>query len=143
MAIDLAALQTELNTDPQTLGYAAPPTPLYDEATAIADAALINNENIASVKASLSGAEVFEATDATEFDALTDAQRSEWLSLCAIDSMNPANGTPAAAAATRIFGGGSATLTALQSLRAENISRAQQLFGVAVQVGDIQAARQL
>lgn len=141
--IDLNALQTELTTDPQGLGYTVSPSPPDLESAALADTALLNAKNIASVKAEISGSEVFKATNSAEFDNLTDAQRSEWLALCAIDSLDPANGTPAAATATRIFGGGSVTITNLQSLRNENISRAQQLFGQDVVPGDVQKARLL
>lgn len=77
------------------------------------------------VKSSLSGSDVFSATVASEFDALTDAQRSEWLSLCSIENLNPADNTPARDTTVRIFGGGSATVTALQALRTESVSPAQ------------------
>nr|NIR92464.1 hypothetical protein [Gammaproteobacteria bacterium]NIW96976.1 hypothetical protein [Phycisphaerae bacterium] len=82
-------------------------------------------------------------TDAVEFDNLTDTQRSEWLSLCAVDQMDPANGTAAANTATRIFGGGSTTIDNLQNLRTKTISRAEELGLGPVNIGDVQNARVL
>lgn len=110
----LVALKTFLDANAAT--YAA-----LDDQTA---AQTMNALTETRVKASLSGSDVFSVTSATEFDAKTDAQRSEWLSLCAIESLNPANGTPAAQAAIRIFGGGSQTVSALQALRTEPVSPA-------------------
>ena len=95
---------------------------------ALSDEQVADTMNAATetrVKASLSGSEVFSSTVASEFDALTDAQRSEWLSLCAIETLNPADGTPARDTAVRIFGGGSGTIAALQTLRTESVSPAQ------------------
>ena len=95
------------------------------------------------VKSSVTGAEAFQVTNAGEFDLLTDAARSEWLSLCAIDSVDPANGTPAASTAIRLFGGGSATVVALNAFRTDNVSRSVELGFGPVIIGDIQNARAL
>jgi hypothetical protein len=128
-------IKAELDTDTLVRGYAG----MTDEEV-VTD---INTVYRTRVKSSVSGADAFQVTDATEFDTLTDAERSEWLSLCAIDTVDPANGTPAAAMATRIFGGGSTTLANLVAFRTENISRAVELgFGTIV-IGDIQNARAL
>ena len=143
MTVDFAALQTELTTDPEILGYVVAPSPPDNEADAYTDADLLNSLATGRdrIKAQVSGADAFSVTDPTEFDALTGAERTEWLALCAIDSVNPANGTPAEAMATRIFGGGSVTLVNLNAFRTETISRAVELFGTNVVPGDVQAAR--
>jgi len=92
-----------------------------------AAAELLNTPSVTKIKPSISGSDVFSATNAGEFDALTATLRSEWLSLCSIDSINPGNGLPAAQAAIRIFGAGSATLAALQVLRSELVSPAANI----------------
>lgn len=143
MAIDLNALKTELETDPLTLGYTVSPTPPDNEADAYTDADILNSLTTGRTRqrTSIPGSEAFKATVDTEYDALTIDQRQEWLGICAIDELEPANGKPAASTVIRLFGGGSGTTTALQALRTETISRAQELFGTDVVPGDIQAAR--
>jgi hypothetical protein len=137
--MDYQALRNELDTDALAFGYSG-----MTDAQVVSAINSVNSPYGQTVtKSSLTGAEVFKATDSTEFDALTDAQRSEWLSLCAIQDLDPNNGTPAAATATRIFGGGSTTLASLQSLRDEVVSRAVQIGLGSVHVGDVQNARAL
>ena len=128
-------IKVELDTDSLVRGYAG----MTDE-QATAD---LNTVYRTKVKPSVSGADAFQVTDSGEFDALTDAARSEWLSLCAIDSVDPANGTPAAGTATRLFGGGSATVIALNAFRTDDVSRAVELGFGPVIIGDIQNARAL
>jgi hypothetical protein len=137
--MDYQAIKNELDTDPLTVGYSG----MTDAQVVVALNSTGSPYGRTVVKATLSGSEVFEATDSTEFDALTDAQRSEWLSLCAIDNLDPANGTPSAATASRIFGGGSTTLGSLQALRQEVVSRGTELGFGNVVIGDVQNARAL
>lgn len=111
---DLATLSALLLADVPTYGA------LSDQAAAD----VLNTLSEADVKPFISGGDMFSVTDAGEFDLLTDAERSEWLSLCAIDNVNPANGTPAAAVTIRIFGGGSVTTTSLIALRSITVSPA-------------------
>jgi len=135
--MDYVALRAELDDSgghPITGPYS------LDDATAVDE---LNAVNLTRTKSSVSGADAFQVTDSGEFDVLTDVARSEWLSLCAIDNVDPSNGTPAAATASRLFGGGSTTLANLIAFRTENISRAVELgFGVIV-IGDVQNARAL
>lgn len=137
--MDYQAIKSELDTDPLGVGYSG----MTDGQVVVALNSTSSPYGRTVVKASLNGASVFEATNSTEFDALTDAQRSEWLSLCAIESLDPANGTPAAATATRIFGGGSTTVANLQTLRSEVVGRGTELGFGNVNVGDVQNARAL
>ena len=80
------------------------------------------NETVSRNKTSLSGDELFNAADTTEQDALTDAQKSQWLSLCARSDLNPFGGANVALV-VQIFGGGSATVTTLNALRVEQVDR--------------------
>lgn len=131
--MDHVALQTELTVDPLTRGYAA----LSHE-----DAALdLNTVYRTRNRTSMTGSEIWENTDNTEFAALTDAKKSQWISFCGIASVDPFG--PASAFVIYIFGGGSATVTTLASARVETVSRAVELLGAEVLVGDIEYARSL
>jgi hypothetical protein len=44
------------------------------------------------IRSSMSGSEVAASIDATEYDALSSTDKGVILSLCAVDSMSPANG---------------------------------------------------
>jgi len=129
----IAAIKAELDADPLGRLYSG-----MDDPAVTAD---LNTVYRTRTKASVSGADAFQVTDPDEFDALLDPARSEWLSMCAIESLNPANGTPAAAIATRLFGGPSATVAALIAFREETVTRGVELgFGL-LSIGDIQNAR--
>jgi hypothetical protein len=80
------------------------------------------NESVNRNKTSLSGDELFNAADTGEQNALTDAQKSQWLALCGRDSIDPF-GAANVALVVQLFGGGSATVTALNVLRVESVTR--------------------
>jgi len=86
-------------------------------------AAQFNVENITPIKSSMSGDEVFAATDAVEFGGLVEHKQQLWMAFCGRDSINPA-GVSNVALVSWVFGGGSATLTALKEVRKEKISLA-------------------
>ena len=133
--MDYQALKTELlGTHPSTGAYDA------DDALA---AAQLNVPNIVRVKASMSGQELLESTDSTEFAGLSDAKKSQWLAFTSNSSINPEAGGVAQSIVVDIFGGGSATVTALASLREETVSRARDLGFGQVTPGDVEYARSL
>ena len=101
----------------------------------------INALDIASIKANLSGSEMWANTVAAEYGALTDAQKSQWLSFCAIESHDPEVGGLAQLFVVDIFGGGSTTVTNLGTARSETISRAAELGLGRVRAVDIEVAR--
>lgn len=76
-------------------------------------------------RTSLSGDEMFTATDTTEFQWLTDTKRNQWL------SFTSKSADPFAQAnidfVQYIFGAGSQTISNLSALRTYNISRAEEL----------------
>lgn len=140
----ITELRAELDADPATLGYAAIITAAAgDEALANVNlAAEINNTSLRTKnKASLTGSQVLEATDATEFAALADGAKSQWLALCGISSIDPFGA--AVSIVQNLFGGGSVTATNLQALRVDSISRAQELGFPTVLEGHIEMARAL
>jgi len=55
---------------------------------AIAD--LFNANQSATPRKLIDGSELFGYTDETEYIALTDSQKSQWLSLCSIDAITAA-----------------------------------------------------
>lgn len=112
---------------------------LNDQQAAVTLNALTENR----IKASLTGAEIYESTDGAEFSALQDAKKSQWLSLCAIATVDPANGTPAQILASDLFGAGSTTLINLQALRSETVSPATTQGLPRVRAEDVRLARLL
>ena len=80
------------------------------------------NETVSRNKGSLSGDEMFNAADTTEQNALTAEKRGEWLSLCGRDGIDPF-GAANVALVIQLFGGGSASVAALQALRTEQVDR--------------------
>lgn len=115
--MDYAALKTELDA-----GH--PVTGAYDADAATA-AGQLNALNRTRNKGTLSGDAIFGATDGTEFAALTDHKRDIWVSFCGkdVDPFDSAN----VAFVQWVFGAGSDTVTNLNALRVEAISRAEEL----------------
>ena len=130
--MNIAVLSTELTTDELERGYSE-----MSDAEAAAD---LNTVYRTRNKTSMTGDEVFGATDATEFAALTDAKQQMWISFCGKDSIDP-TGTANIAFLQWVFGVGSDTGSALLALRAESISRAVELGLGEVRVGDVERAR--
>ena len=131
--MDYTILASEL-----TIGH--PDTGAYDADSAIA-AQQINAVNRTRIKASMTGSEIFAATDSAEFDGLTAAKKDLWLAFCAIDNQNPEAGGLAQLFTVSIFGGGSTTVSTLASIREESISRSAELGLGYIRDGDIKHAR--
>ena len=103
----------------------------------------INALDVTRIKAKMTGQEIREAADPTEYAALTDIKKDQWLSYTSGALMDPKVGGIDQQIVVDIFGGGSATVSALSTLRQETISRATELdFGFVI-IGDIQNARAL
>jgi hypothetical protein len=131
---NLQALRAELDAGhPDTGAYNA-------DAQLAADQ--INAVNRTVNVSSLSGDQLFSATDSTEFGALTDHKQNIWLAFCGRDSIDPF-GASNVALVNWIFGGGSATITALASLRTRSVSRADELGIGRVAAGTVEQARAL
>jgi hypothetical protein len=98
------------------------------------------NESVSVNKTSLSGDEMFNAADTGEQNALTDSQKSQWLALCGRDSIDPF-GAANVALVVQLFGGGSATVTALQALRVNSVLRYRDAGFSQVIPADVTRAR--
>lgn len=114
----LRKLADELNNDPLGRGYAG-----MTDAQAVID---INTAYVSSTVTSLTGDDVFNATDGAEFNALTAGNKQLWLLLCVRSDINP-NGGANRALATTLFGGGSTTVANLLAISDKIITRWQAL----------------
>lgn len=135
--MDLAALKTELDTDPETLGYAA--------ADDVQAANLLNtySESRKLNRRGIPVAEIVQQIELTEFEALTAARR-QWLELAlsgdTLDVDTAAGNTAARDGILVLFPGGSGTRTRLIALLDRGSTRAEFLFGAGVAVTPSQVA---
>ena len=97
-------------------------------------------------RTSMSGDEIAQAADPTEYDALNNGQgnsaddQGHWLILCARGSVDPF-ATANVQLVVSIFGVGSTSVSNLNTARVESITRGDELgFGL-VKVGHVQVAR--
>jgi len=89
----------------------------------------------------MTGDELFQQTDPTEFAGLTDVNKQLWVSFTSRAAIDPfaANNV---SFVTSIFGGGSDTITALAAARQESISRATELGLSVIEAKHVRWARQ-
>ena len=133
MAVDIDALKAELLAGhPGTGAYSS------DDAVATAELLTVNRSRNLS---SLTGSEVVNAINVTEFDALSAVDKQMVWDIVHLGDVNPFG--VEATLFTNIFGGGSTTITALAAARTEAVSRAEELGFGSVGVGHVQEARRL
>lgn len=129
--MDIPKLKAELAAGhPVTLAYSA------DHAQAAAE---FHVENIVRNRTSMTGREVAAEIVDAEYDALTDAKKTQILALTAHADIDPYGF--AANVIKDVFGGLSATVTALAAARTETASQAVAKNLGDVRAGDIQRAR--
>lgn len=124
----ITALRREVQRDPLGRGYAAMSNAQV--------AASLNTANRQMNAASLSGDEVFQATDLTEWAGLSDVRRLEWLTFCGRSSIDPFGAVNVSFVQTMFGGAGSATIANLAAKRRSIVSRGVELGAV----GDFTAA---
>jgi len=129
----MSALKDEITTDPLGRGYFG----MTDQQ--VADD--LNTSYRSRNRDLMPATEVLNAIDITEFNLLTDVQEEQFWRLMAIGDLNPFG--VEATIMIALFGGGSTTITTLQALRVESITRAVELPGVEApaKVGHVEAAR--
>ena len=131
-------LKDELATDPLTRGYAG----MTDEEAADD----LNTSYRTRNRTSMTGDEIFQATDPGEFNSLGSGQgnsaddQGHWLSFCGRGAIDPF-ATANVQFVTAIFQAGSVTLANLQAARVESITRADELGLSRVRPGHVQDAR--
>jgi len=132
MSARIDAIATELaGSHPVSGAYNA------DDALA---AAQLNEVNVTRIKSSMSGDEIFAATNGTEFGALSDSMKSQWLAFCGRETIDP-GGAANVAFVQYIFGAGSTTLSSLASARQETVSQATVIGVGQVRTYDVTEAR--
>jgi hypothetical protein len=136
VGMDYIALRDELDSDPLGRGYEELPTPMSDEEVAADMNAVYRTRNRTSMTAS----EVFNACDETEFDALSPEEEALVWNILHLGALNPFG---LEAIKFQAIFGASTTITTLQSLRVEDVSRAVELGLGRVSTGDVQKARAL
>lgn len=130
---NLVALRTEIDSDPLARGYVG----MTDAEVAES----LNTANRSRNRSSMTGSEILNEIDATEWASRTDAQRQTVWDICHLGTINPFG--IEATLMIGVFGGGSATIAALAAARTETVTRAQELGLGVVREGTVQQARAL
>ncbi len=125
-------IKTEIDTDPLGRGYSG----LGSQA--VADD--INTQYRTRVLSNMSGDQVFQQTDATEWSALTADDKNLWMSFCGRDAIDP-GASANVQFVSDLFGNPSATRTNLINARTESISRGVELGVGTVTYSDVEDAR--
>ena len=132
--MDYQALKTELLAGhPGTGAYNADDQLAADELNAL---------NISRNRTSMSGDEIFITADATEFAALSVDNRNLFMSFCGRSSIDP-SATANKELVILLFGGGSTTVTDLNTARVETVSRSVELGFGNIRTGTVKFARSL
>ena len=138
----LQALKDELVNDPETLGYSAPNAGV--EADAIADVALLMAVNRSVDRETMSGSEIFEAIDATEWQGRSAEQKDDIRLVIGLgDSIQISAGTKARAILQNALAGSTNSIAELGTISQKTVSRAEELGLGRVTIGDVQNARLL
>ena len=130
--MNIAVLKTEITTDPLTRGYS--------EMTDAEVATSLNTVNRERNKTSLTGTQVLNAVDITEWNALTDAQRQMIWDVVHLGDINPFG--VEATIFIAVFGAGSDTIAALAVIRKGLQSRAIELGLPTIKYIYVQKARE-
>jgi hypothetical protein len=129
--MDITALATELTSDPLGMGYSG----MTDEEAANS----LNTVNRGRNRTSMSGREMADNINNTEYDGLSDTKKSQVLSLVGATDIDPFGFV--ANVLKDVFGVGSTTLVALIAARVETISRAEEIGIGWVRPGNVTEAR--
>lgn len=131
--MDFAVLNNELTIDPLTRGYSE-----MSDAEAATD---LNTVYRDVNKVTMTGSEVLNALDKTEFLALTDANKLKVWDVLHLGAINPFGRE--ADIFVAVFGAGSASILSLNAARKTTVSRAVELGLGFVKVGYIAQARSM
>lgn len=125
-------LRDELSNDPLGRGYST-----MTDSEAASD---LNTAYRTRQKASVTGGEVWDRTEPSEFSNLVLDLQQKWLGLCGVESFDPYG--PAEDLAVDIFGSDSVTISNLADFRVEDITRAEELGLGEVLSQDVHKARE-
>jgi len=132
---DIEKLKVELDTDPLLRGYSG----MTDQQAATD----LNTKYRDKPRTEMSQSEAFQHIDSAELRALADGDRSLVMAILAFQTINPFGNE--STVFQDIFGGGSATITALNAARTvvNGQSRAEELNLGQVSAGAVRHARSL
>ena len=126
-------LNAEITNDPLTRSYSG--------MTNAEVATSLNTINRTSQKTSMTGSEVINNVNATEWGALDATQKQTVWDIVHLGNINPYG--VEATLLTGVFGAGSTTITALAAARLNSISRATELGLEAVTEGHVERVRSI
>ncbi len=129
--MDIQALKAELLAGHPDMGA-------YDADDAVA-AGQLNAVNRTKDRASMTGSEILNALDKTEYLALSDADKARVWQVCHLGTVNPFGAE--ADIFIAVFGPESASIMALKEARKDNVSRAVELGLGLVYPGHVENAR--
>lgn len=137
MPVNHVALKAELLADPSALGYAA----MIGAGNHAGLAAALNmvRQAITIKRDIIPAHELFEAVVATDYTALSAAERTRLQMILSMGSVN-VSGDNTRAQLAAMFGAGTATRTAILAIIDRKGSRAEQLFNTTVTAADIALA---
>lgn len=135
--INYAVLKTELQTDPQGFGYAAPLA--AGNHTALADLLNQVRGTIALDRETVPAYEVFDAIVPSEWAALSTQEKQRIQLILSLGTVLVKGGNTRSAFLA-VFGPGSTTRGNLAALQSRQGSRAEQLFSQPVTPADIAQA---
>ena len=132
--MDYQILANEITNDPLIRGYSG----MTDQQITDDMNTVYRTRN----RTSMSGSEIWAQTVSSEYNALSELadnnEKHKWISFCGIWEHDPYGSS--AQFVIDIFGISSDTVSNLAASRVEDISRAVELVGVAVVIGDVQNA---
>ena len=127
-------LKAELTDDPEAIGYSG----MTDAEAATS----INTANREVTRETLPSADIYEAINVSEFQALSDAAKVYVRDVLALgDGVKVGAASKARTVLIGAFGGGSATITSLAAAITDTVSRATELGLGFVHPGDVENAR--
>ena len=134
--MSVSKIRAEIDDDPLVRGYAG----MTDQQ--VADD--LNTAYRSRLRSSMSGDEIFQATDETEFSNLAANSRKQdmWVSFCGRSAIDP-TATANVAFVEWIFGNPSTTRSNLIAARSETITRAEELKLGNVTAVSVEQARAL
>lgn len=140
MAINYAALQTELTTDPNGYGYAPMITSGND--SGLADAVNLVRGSISIDRGVVDSYEIIDATEAADWAALTAGEKQRYQTITGAGRVNLQN-TRVRSSFQAMFGPATATRANLIAILTRTGSRVEQLFGAGASVHFLDIARAL
>lgn len=129
--MNLVLLRQHIDADPDARGYSG----MSDAEVAVSLSTETKTRNITS----MSGTEVAQNIDATDWAGLTADEKNQIIGMCGWNTLNPWG--VEADIFLSIFGGGSATIIALNAARVETVTDAEYYGFGGVSAADVETAR--